>query len=191
MSFHGCNNLVVDGLNTINSQRNHISIGNCNKAIFANLHLIAPQTSPNTDGIDISSSINVRIEDSNIGTGDDCIVVGNGINILNITRVNCGPGHGISIGRLGRNRESAKVEGVFVSHCTLTGTHNGIRIKTVLGGSGYAKNIRFNNITLIDSDHPIIIDQYYCPHSTCAPQPKANGRSYKRCGLRWSFRDVH
>ncbi|KAM7254014.1 hypothetical protein ACFE04_031696 [Oxalis oulophora] len=128
MTFNGCDDLVVNGLNTVNSQRNHISIGNC----------------------------------------DDCIAVGTGISALNITRVNCGPGHGISVGSLGRNGESAEVEGVFVSDCTLTGTQNGVRIKTVQGGSGYARNIRFTNITLVDSDHPIIIDQYYCPHSTCA-----------------------
>ncbi|MCL7024771.1 hypothetical protein MKW94_002052 [Papaver nudicaule] len=39
---------------------------------------------------------------------------------------------------------------------------NGARIKTWQGGSGYARDIRFEDIYFESVDHPIIIDQYYC-----------------------------
>ncbi|KAK1286420.1 putative polygalacturonase [Acorus calamus] len=50
----------------------------------------------NTDGIDITQSNNVIIENCTIGTDDDCIALGNAMSNVNITGVACGPGHGIS-----------------------------------------------------------------------------------------------
>ncbi|KAL6285417.1 hypothetical protein ACE6H2_009807 [Prunus campanulata] len=41
----------------------------------SHLTIIAPEVSPNTDGIDISSSHNVFIQHTSIGTGDDCIAI--------------------------------------------------------------------------------------------------------------------
>lgn len=38
------------------------------------------------------------------------------------------------------------------------------------GGSGYARKIIFENITLIAAGNPIMIDQYYCPHQKCSNQ---------------------
>ena len=59
------------------------------------LHLIAPDDSPNTDGIHLSRSTNVRIIKSTIATGDDCISVGRGSMNVVINQIKCGPGHGI------------------------------------------------------------------------------------------------
>ncbi|KAM7254089.1 hypothetical protein ACFE04_031771 [Oxalis oulophora] len=161
LTFFGCSNLIVNGLRTINSPRNHISIHKVDSAVISNLYLSSPKTSTNTDGIDIEGSTNVRIEDSTIETGDDCIAINTGVNTLHITRVNCVSSHGISVGSLGKNGAFAKVEGIYVSHCNLTGSHNGVRIKSFPGGRGYAKNIWFTDIELHDSGNPIIIDQFY------------------------------
>ncbi|KAK1271027.1 putative polygalacturonase [Acorus gramineus] len=81
---------------------------------------------------------------------------------VNITGVACGPGHGISIGSLGKDGDRATVEQIHVQHCSFSGTTNGARIKTWQGGSGYARGITFNNITLTSTANPIIIDQFYC-----------------------------
>jgi len=48
---------------------NHISINRCQNVDLSNLRIIAPQDSPNTDGIDVSSSTNVHIHHSQIETG--------------------------------------------------------------------------------------------------------------------------
>ncbi|KAM7253793.1 hypothetical protein ACFE04_031475 [Oxalis oulophora] len=161
ISFINCDGLIVKGLRTLNSPRNHISIVGARAAVFANLYLKSPETSINTDGINISDSTNVRIEDTTIETGNDCIAINSGVTNLNISRINCGPGHGISVGSLGKNGAYAKVDGVHVSHCNFTGTQNAVRIKTFPGGGGYAKNIWFTDIELHDSDNPIFIDQFY------------------------------
>ncbi|KAF8389108.1 hypothetical protein HHK36_025794 [Tetracentron sinense] len=162
MHFSNCNGLQLFGLRHENSQRNHISIDNCNGVILSNLHIMAPQDSPNTDGIDISSSSHILIQNSYIGTGDDCVAINGGSSYINITRVTCGPGHGISVGSLGGSGAHDTVEEVHVKNCSFTGTMNGVRIKTWQGGSGYARKIWFEQINFVGVDNPIIIDQFYC-----------------------------
>ncbi|CAA2979020.1 probable polygalacturonase At3g15720 [Olea europaea subsp. europaea] len=96
------------------------------------------------------------------GQGDDCIAINGGTSNVNITQVACGPGHGISVGSLGHNGAHDEVQGILVNKCCFNGTRNGARIKTWQGGSGFARNISFSDITLIAADNPIIIDQFYC-----------------------------
>ncbi|AEE86050.2 putative polygalacturonase [Arabidopsis thaliana] len=159
--FFGCQNILYNGLTQINSPRNHITILDSNNATLSNLHLIAPASSPNTDGIDISHSQNINIMSSTIKTGDDCVAIKRNSYNINVTYVTCGPGHGISIGSLGEGGASEVVQNVNVRHCTFTGTQNGARIKTWPGGQGFVKNILYEDITLINANFPIIIDQQY------------------------------
>ncbi|XP_020240382.1 probable polygalacturonase At3g15720 [Cajanus cajan] len=161
LCFHSCNGLVVSSLSTTNSARAHIAIDDCNGARFAHMNVNAPENSPNTDGFDIANSKYISIEDSTIATGDDCIAINTGCSFINATRIFCGPGHGISVGSLGKNGAKEIVEEVYVYNCTFIGTTNGARIKTWPGGSGYARKITFDQIILKDAINPIIIDQNY------------------------------
>lgn len=163
LTFYRCTRLVLNGLRLVNSPRSHIALTSCQFVTISNIHISAPATSPNTDGIDISGSTHVYVRDSFIGTGDDCIAISAGSSHINVTRITCGPGHGISIGSLGAHGENDTVENVTVQNCTLKGTMTGVRIKTWQGGIGYARKITFNKIRFIRVDNPIIIDQYYCP----------------------------
>ncbi|KAI3915167.1 hypothetical protein MKW98_011512 [Papaver atlanticum] len=155
LKMTGCNGLHIEGLTHLNSQRNHITLTDCGNVTISGITIKAPGDSPNTDGIDISHSTNVRIEHSNIGTGDDCVAINGGCSDINITNVACGPGHGISVGSLGANGATEEVERVHVQNCNFTDTRNG-------GGSGYAKTILFDKIMLERVHNPIVIDQYYC-----------------------------
>ncbi|KAI3706825.1 hypothetical protein L6452_24817 [Arctium lappa] len=94
--------------------------------------------------------------------GDDCVAINGGTYNINVTRVACGPGHGISIGSLGRDSTFAAVEQIHVQNCNITGTQNGLRIKTVPYGKGYARGIVYQDIHLKNVENPIIIDQHYC-----------------------------
>nr|KYP32934.1 putative polygalacturonase At3g15720 family [Cajanus cajan] len=161
LRFQNCNSLVVNSLRMTNSPGAHIAISSCNGAKFSQMNINAPQNSPNTDGFDIAGSKFITIQDSTIATGDDCIAINSGCSNINATRLFCGPGHGISIGSLGRNGAHETVEEVYVQNCSFIGTTNGARIKTVPGGSGYARKITFDQIILKDAQNPIIIDQNY------------------------------
>ncbi|XP_042423644.1 probable polygalacturonase At3g15720 [Zingiber officinale] len=160
--MNGCNNLVVKGLKLVNSQRSHLAITNCNDVLLSQLTITSPGDSPNTDGIDVSNSRRIRIEWSTIATGDDCIAINRGTYQINITGIACGPGHGISIGSLGKDKSSSEeVTDVIMRQCNFTRTTNGARIKTWQGGVGFASRIIFEDINFISTRNPIIIDQTY------------------------------
>ncbi|CAN6453296.1 unnamed protein product [Victoria cruziana] len=79
----------------------------------------------------------------------------------------------VSVGSLGRYPYEKDVSGVTVKGCTLTGTMNGVRIKSwqASPSSISARNMTFDNIIVKDVGNPIIIDQNYCPFkSACAQQ---------------------
>uniref|UniRef100_A0A7N0VG09 Polygalacturonase n=1 Tax=Kalanchoe fedtschenkoi TaxID=63787 RepID=A0A7N0VG09_KALFE len=167
--FYRCDDLRLSGLKVINGPRNHFAVGGCDGAVISGLHIEAPDDSPNTDGIDFSSTTNTRVENTFIGTGDDCIAVNGGVKNLTIDNLLCGPGHGISIGSLGKDGSYETVEDVTVQNCKFTKVQNGARIKTWEGGAGYVKQITYKNITLDNAGQPIIIDQNYCPEHNCGP----------------------
>ncbi|XP_037438615.1 polygalacturonase ADPG2-like [Triticum dicoccoides] len=162
LTFHQCNNLQVENLKLVNSQQIHLSVEDCSGVQLARLSITAPGTSPNTDGIHITRSKDVQAKDCVIKTGDDCVSIENGTHNLFVSKVVCGPGHGISIGSLGDDNSRAEVSGITIDSVQLYGTTNGARIKTWQGGSGYAKGITFQNMVMDNVQNPIIIDQNYC-----------------------------
>ncbi|GKV28168.1 hypothetical protein SLEP1_g37252 [Rubroshorea leprosula] len=162
LTFHRCKVLKIYNLMIINSQQMHIAFTKCLRVITTNLKVIAPATSPNTDGIHISASRGVEVKNSLVRTGDDCISIVNNSSRIRITSISCGPGHGISIGSLGKSKSWAQVHNVMIDGALLSNTENGVRIKTWQGGGGYAANIKFQNVLMENVSNPIIIDQYYC-----------------------------
>ncbi|XP_065622940.1 exopolygalacturonase [Quercus suber] len=100
---------------------------------------------------------------------DDCISIGDGTQDVTIKQVTCGPGHGISIGRLGRYQNEQPVSGIRVVGATLSNTLNGVRIKTwPASPSGIASDIHFENVIMDNVGNPILIDQNYCPNNQCS-----------------------
>ncbi|CAN6815425.1 unnamed protein product, partial [Brassica oleracea var. botrytis] len=169
--FSGSNNININGLTSINSQKFHIVINSCNNVNIDGVKVSADANSPNTDGIHIQSSHLVSITNSRIGTGDDCISIGPGSTHVSIQGIQCGPGHGISIGSLGIAEEEQGVENVTVSNVDFTATSNGVRIKTWAKNSkSFARNIVFQHINMKMVKNPIIIDQRYCFYKPCPEQ---------------------
>ncbi|MBA0799839.1 hypothetical protein Gohar_010328 [Gossypium harknessii] len=122
----------------------------------------------NKVGFAILDSKNVHISGLTSVDSDDCIEIGDGSKYININRIFCGPGRGISIGSLGKNGRKETVEYVTISRANFYTTENGVRIKTWQGGHGYARHIRFERLSFNRVTRPIIIDQYGCPpHQRC------------------------
>ncbi|KAJ0093985.1 hypothetical protein Patl1_26950 [Pistacia atlantica] len=170
LEFSNSNNIFINGLTSLDSQKFHIVINGCNNVKAQGVKVSASGISPNTDGIHVQSSSDVTIMNSRIGTGDDCVSIGPGASNLWIENVACGPGHGISIGSLGKDQEEAGVQNVTVKTATFTGTQNGVRIKSWgRPSSGFARNILFQHAIMNNVQNPIVIDQNYCPDNKNCP----------------------
>ena len=73
LKFYECPGMVLAGTTHLNSQKQHIVITKCDGALITNINVFAPENSPNTDGIDIATSKNVRVRHSHISTGNVCL----------------------------------------------------------------------------------------------------------------------
>ncbi|PHT94658.1 Polygalacturonase [Capsicum annuum] len=189
MTFYNCTNLIVRNLELKNPQKMHLTITKSKLVEVSRLKITAPADSPNTDGIHVSGTKNIDIHHSYIGTGDDCISIVSGSTNVRARYIHCGPGHGISIGSLGKNKEEDTVSNIYVHDATLRGTTNGLRIKSWQGGRGYAKDILFQDIDMVNVTNPIIIDQFYCDQDKPCKEQRA--APVRRCetlaldGFRW------
>lgn len=171
LAFYNSKNIHITGLTSQDSEFFHIAFVGCKDIKVLRATISAPGNSPNTDGIHVESSTDVSILHSTIGTGDDCISIGPGSSSLWIEDVHCGPGHGISIGSLGKSASEKGVSNVTVTSATFKDTQNGVRIKTWAKPSqSSVRNVLFQHATMDNVQNPIIIDQNYCPGIPNCPQ---------------------
>ncbi|KAF2101749.1 glycoside hydrolase family 28 protein [Rhizodiscina lignyota] len=150
----------------------------------------------NTDGFDTLFSDNVRIMNSYIDSGDDCVSFkpagSTNIHVQNLTCVNTA---GIAIGSLGQYEgQFDLVENITATDITLIGSRNGAYIKTYNGksvyyppqgggnGTGLVRNVLFKNFNIQNiTASPVLIQQ--CTHwagwdvPPCAEFP-ANGFTF-------------
>ncbi|ESW06331.1 hypothetical protein PHAVU_010G039000 [Phaseolus vulgaris] len=167
LGFSNWKNIVMNGVRCVKSQMFQIVIDRCENVRVEGVKVSAAGNSPNTDGIHVQLSSRVTILNSTIATGDDCISIGPGTTNLWIQNIACGPGHGISVGN---ELEEAGVENVTVKAVTFAGTENGVRIKSWgRPSNGFARNILFQHVTMLNVQNPIVIDQNYCPHQNNCP----------------------
>ena len=162
LKFRNILNLDISGISSVNAKAFHMFLVKTTNVNVQNIKITAPAESPNTDGIHLSNAVNVHIVDSLIATGDDCISVGRGSTNVTVERVTCGPGHGLSVGSLGKYPNEENVAGIHFKKCTMKDTDNGLRIKSWGGSSpSTAVDITFEDITMTNVKNPIIIDQNY------------------------------
>ncbi|KAM1944164.1 hypothetical protein ACFX15_012409 [Malus domestica] len=101
MRFNFVTNSTIQDITSLDNKNFHINILRCHNVTFQHFNVMAPRESINTDGIYIGRSTGINITDAHIGTRDDCVSIGDGNKEITITRVTCGPSHGISVGSLG------------------------------------------------------------------------------------------
>ncbi|XP_010092712.2 exopolygalacturonase [Morus notabilis] len=168
MRFDFVSNARIHHLKSIDSKSTHFTIFGCENLNITKVQISAPSDSPNTDGIKIGTSRHVGISRATIGTGDDCVSVLPGSSDIRISEVVCGPGHGISVGSLGKYVDEKDVRGVIVRNSSLRETSNGVRIKTwATDYASTASGFLFEDIVMDNVLNPITIDQNYCPHGAC------------------------
>ncbi|MBD2211911.1 glycoside hydrolase family 28 protein [Nostoc linckia FACHB-104] len=165
--FSHCQRVLVAGITLMNSPSFHLVPMYSDYVTVKDVTIKAPPNSPNTDGIDPSSSHHVWISHCMIDNGDDNIAIKSGhidpayphAGSADITISNCTflHGHGVSIG----SETSRGVRNVIVENCNFIGTKNGLRIKSLRGKGGIVENIIYRNIQMQDVSQDITFTSYY------------------------------
>jgi len=160
-------NVLVEDITLLNAPYHSCFLGPCANVTVDGISVIAPATSPNTDGVNAWGT-HYLIEHCNLSEGDDNIAVGTGLgssaSTSDVTIQNCtiGHGHGISIG----SATNAGVDGLTVTNCTFNGTLYGLRMKSDPITGGLVQNISYSGITMTNVQYPIVIYSYYDQDST-------------------------
>jgi polygalacturonase len=151
--------LRVTGLTLTNSSMFHLVVSRATDLEIDHVRVRAPWdgSAPNTDAIDPGPGRNFWIHDCDIDTGDDDIAIKSGGTNILIENNTIRHGHGISIG----SETTAGVHGMLVRHCTLEGTDNGIRIKSMRGAGGPVEHVRYTDLTMRDVANAIVLQLDY------------------------------
>ncbi|CAM8917968.1 unnamed protein product [Rhodiola kirilowii] len=137
--FFLSSNVTVRGLKVRNSPQFHFRFDGCQRVKIDSIKIKSPRSSPNTDGIHIENTNDVKIHNSIISNGDDCVSIGAGCYNVDVRNITCGPSHGISIGSLGLRNTRACVSNITVTNSLIKNSDNGLRIKTWQGGSSFVE----------------------------------------------------
>ncbi len=152
-----CTNVLVAGVTFRYGAMWTIVPTYCESVIIKNVTVITSGErgrTPNGDGVDVSSSRNVLIENCTFDTGDDCIVLKSGrdrdglrvaLPTENVVIRNCTVYHGhggIVIG----SETSGGVRNVYGYGCSFKGTDRMVRIKTARGRGGAIENLWFRDL---------------------------------------------
>lgn len=158
-----CQRIHFQGVTFLNPPMFHFVPSRCREILIEDVKVIAPDDSPNSDGIDPSNSSNVLIRRCLIDTGDDNIALkaggGSPFPTENVTVTDCTfkHGHGVSIG----SETQAGIRNVLVQNCTFEGTDNGLRIKSDRTRGGTIENVTYRDIKMKNVAIPITIFLYY------------------------------
>ncbi|KAM7531332.1 hypothetical protein LguiB_034742 [Lonicera macranthoides] len=150
-------NIQISNLTLIDSPSWNVHPTYSSNVIVQGLTIIAPVTSPNTDGINPDSCTNTRIEDCYIVSGDDCIAVKSGwdeygisfampTKQLVIRRLTCISPFSAMIA-LG-SEMSGGIQDVRAEDILAINTESGVRIKTAVGRGGYVKDVYVRRATM-------------------------------------------
>lgn len=184
--------IQISNLTLLNAPTWNIHPVYSSNIIVQGITIIAPVTSPNTDGINPDSCTNVRIEDCYIVSGDDCIAVKSGwdeygisfgmpTKQLSIRRLTCISPYSATIA-LG-SEMSGGIQDVRAEDITAIRTESAIRIKTARGRGGYVKDIYVKNmkmhtmkfVFLMSGDYKAHADSHYDPNAL----PVIDGINYR------------
>jgi len=125
----------------------------CTDVVIKNVNIIGDR-----DGIDVDSCKNVRIENCDINTGDDCISLksGRGLDGARIGKPtedvlisNCTL-HGRRFAGVGIGSEtSGGIRNVTIEHCKMACRTFGIYVKTRIGRAGVIENISGDDLDIL------------------------------------------
>ncbi|KAL2507593.1 Pectin lyase-like superfamily protein [Forsythia ovata] len=157
VEFIGSNNIVISNLTFLNAPAWNIHAAYCRKVLVQNVTVYSPPNAPYSSGIVPDSSEHVCIENSNISTGYDAIVLKSGWDEYGIAygkptsnvhvrrvRVHSSSGSGIAFG----SEMSGGISSILLEHLHVHDSPTGIGLKTARGRGGYIKAIYISDVLM-------------------------------------------
>lgn len=148
--------LAIRGVRLENAPMAHIDIGKSSDITIDGISIVAPDDSPNTDGIDVWGT-NVVIKNCSIASGDDHIAISGNTTNVSVTNCKLGVGHGIAIG----SSTKGGVSNVAVDNCQFNGSDNALRAKSNRKKGGVVQNVAYSNITMTNVKYPVRFESVY------------------------------
>ncbi len=160
-----CRRVLISGITLENSPSFHLFPEECRDVVIRGITILAPQNSPNTDGID-PSGWNYLISHCRFNEGDDCIAIKAAgkhgflkLSCANFLIRHCvlDHGHGMSIGSV----TYGGLRNVTVTRCTFNDTDAGIRLKSNRHRGGPVSELYYSHLSMKGVKVPIEIVSYY------------------------------
>jgi len=167
ISFTKTNRILLTDIRIRNAPNVHTTFHySITDLTMRRVNILAPSTSPNTDGCDFEG-LRALFDHDTIQNGDDNIAIQPGHDsTAEITVQDCffGTGHGLSIGSWCNHG----VRDMLSQRITFVGTTSGIRMKAGRDRGGMVRDLIYTNITMTDVQYPLYITSYYpsAPAST-------------------------
>lgn len=178
VQFVRCTRVLVEGITLLEGPQWTLHPVYCGDVIVRGVHV--QTTGPNTDGFNPDSCRNVLIEDCFFSTGDDCIAINSGLNEdgwrvarpcenIVIRRCMMTGGHGgIVVG----SAISGGARNIYANDCSITGTMQGLRLKSMRGRGGIVEDVWFHHIHIGTVSHEAIQVNMFYEYSTVMPKAK-------------------
>ncbi|MEQ7154848.1 glycoside hydrolase family 28 protein [Brevundimonas aurifodinae] len=125
---HGCRNLAIRGVTVRDPARYNGRMTDCDGVVVDGITIRAPALAPNSDGLQIRDSADVRISNCDIITGDDAIVL---------------------------KASHRPVERILITNCRLTSDDAAIKFGT--GSRTVTRHVTVTNTVITDSRYGIAL----------------------------------
>ena len=166
-----CQNVTVQGVQFLNSPSWNLHPYFSNDLTFADLRIISPADSPNTDGFDPESCKHVTLTGVHFSVGDDCIAIKSGkiymgqkyhapCQDIDIAHCLMERGHG---GVTTGSECAGGILDVRVRYCLMQDTDRGLRLKNRRGRGENAvtDGILFDHVDMLRVNAPLVANCMY------------------------------
>jgi polygalacturonase len=181
MVFDHCHHILIEHVTIQNSPSWQVVPYYSDDITIRDGKILAPQHSPNTDGVDPFSSHHVNISNMTIDVGDDNVAIKSGeanspgpddpstdIHVWNCTFLH---GHGMSIG----SETAGGVQNVLAEHIHFKDTDNGVRVKSNRDRGADIGHLTFRDLQMQDVGTAVLVTEYYPripEHDTAQPETR-------------------
>lgn len=161
VGFADCRRVRVRDVTIIDPAKYNVRFQNCDDVVVDGVTINAPLLSPNSDGIQIRDSADVRISNCQITTGDDAIVLkAHTRNVERVTVTNCRITSDDAAFKFGTGSETITRD-VTVSNVVVTNSRYGVALFMQDGGT--YENARFTDMIIETGgrhrrEYPIYVD---------------------------------